>query len=587
MTFVKYFRKKEIQDMGKHKRERQRSKSRDRHRERSHSLERRDRSRDRARSRSRERKKEKKRDRDYDRNRSRSRSGFRSRHRHKKSKKKSSRRYSSSESGAGTDTDSISSNDSAVLIAKLELKKMEEKKRLKEEKERRKAYETPEEKRARRLHKKQLKDYKRKEDLGWTNDMIHYDNDENPFGDSSLTKTFRWDKKLEKEGMGNINEEELDRLAKTRIVEQKAELEKVKAARLQRERERQERQEMDELEQRSKESDKFAKWKADEDQFHLKQALLRSTIRIQDGRAKPIDLLAKYISGDSEVDAVEMHEPYTYLNGLTTDDLEDLLEDIKVYQRLEKGANAEFWEDITVIVEDELIKLRKQDSKLGSIYEAAMERREGINKAVARDVQSVFSGKTVEELEKLQKSIEKKLKERTEGVDIGYWESLLSQLKAHSARGRLKEKHKENLKNKLAQLKAEQFEKQAEIEGIEGLEGVHTTTAMETEAGGSRSRSASRPGSRAGSEASGEEEDEAAQWELDLSHSLSEFRAGCYSPSYILLEDLPPGTVTFLEEEDLARRNFDQQKALQGSKVWKVLMFWIDSDLFHCRLRTC
>ena len=587
MTFVKYFRKKEIQDMGKHKRERQRSKSRDRHRERSFSLERRDRSRDRARSRSRERKKEKKRDRDHDRNRSRSRSGYRSRHRHKKSKKKSSRRYSSSESGAGTDTDSISSNDSAVLIAKLELKKMEEKKRLKEEKERRKAYETPEEKRARRLHKKQLKDYKRKEDLGWTNDMIHYDNDENPFGDSSLTKTFRWDKKLEKEGMGNINEEELDRLAKTRIVEQKAELEKVKAARLQRERERQERQEMDELEQRSKESDKFAKWKADEDQFHLKQALLRSTIRIQDGRAKPIDLLAKYISGDSEVDAVEMHEPYTYLNGLTTDDLEDLLEDIKVYQRLEKGANAEFWEDITVIVEDELIKLRKQDSKLGSIYEAAMERREGINKAVARDVQSVFSGKTVEELEKLQKSIEKKLKERTEGVDIGYWESLLSQLKAHSARGRLKEKHKENLKNKLAQLKAEQFEKQAEIEGIEGLEGVHTTTAMETEAGGSRSRSASRPGSRAGSEASGEEEDEAAQWELDLSHSLSEFRAGCYSPSYILLEDLPPGTVTFLEEEDLARRNFDQQKALQGSKVWKVLMFWIDSDLFHCRLRMC
>ena len=555
--------------MGKHKKERRRSRSRDRHRDRSRSLERRrerskDRDRSKSRSRSYERKKQKKSERDYERRRSRSRS--RSRHRHKKSKRRS-RRYSSSESDAGTDTDSISSNDSAVLIAKLELKKMEEKKRQKEEKERRKAYETPEEKRARRLYKKQLKDYKRKEDLGWTNDMIHYDNDENPFGDSSLTKTFRWDKKLEKEGMGNINEEELDRLAKSRIIEQKAELEKVKASRLQRERERQERQEMDELEQRSKESDKFAKWKADEDQFHLKQALLRSTIRIQDGRAKPIDLLAKYISGDSEVDAVEMHEPYTYLNGLTTDDLEDLLEDIKVYQRLEKGANAEFWEDITVIVEDELIKLRKADSKLGSMYEAAMERREGINKAVARDVQSVFSGKTVEELEMLQTSIEKKLKERTEGVDIGYWESLLSQLKAHSARGRLKDKHKENLKNKLAQLKAEQFEKQAEMEEIEGIEGVHSTEDMETEAGGSRSRSASRPGSRAGSVGSGEEQEETQQWELDLNHSLSEFRAGCYSPTYIRLEDLPPGTVTFLEEEDNVRRNFDQQKALQGSKV--------------------
>ena len=32
---------------------------------------------------------------------------------------------------------------------------------------------------------------------------------------------------------------------------------------------------------RSKESDKFAKWQKDEDQFHLKQALLRSSIRIR------------------------------------------------------------------------------------------------------------------------------------------------------------------------------------------------------------------------------------------------------------------------------------------------------------------
>lgn len=46
--------------------------------------------------------------------------------------------------------------------------------------------------------------------------------------------------------------------------------------------------------------------------------------------AKPIDLLAKYISTEEEVDAVEMHEPYTYLNGLMVKDLEDLIEDIKV-----------------------------------------------------------------------------------------------------------------------------------------------------------------------------------------------------------------------------------------------------------------
>lgn len=75
--------------------------------------------------------------------------------------------------------------------------------------------------------------------------------------------------------------------------------------------------------------------------------------------AKPIDLLAKYISTEEEVDAVEMHEPYIYLNGLKLKDLEDLMEDIKVYMELEKGKNFDYWNDITVIVEDELHKMRR------------------------------------------------------------------------------------------------------------------------------------------------------------------------------------------------------------------------------------
>ena len=47
----------------------------------------------------------------------------------------------------------FSSNDSAVMIAKLELKKMDEKKKLRSEKQRLKDLETPEEKRARRERK--------------------------------------------------------------------------------------------------------------------------------------------------------------------------------------------------------------------------------------------------------------------------------------------------------------------------------------------------------------------------------------------------------------------------------------------------
>ena len=77
--------------------------------------------------------------------------------------------------------------------------------------------------------------------------------------------------------------------------------------------------------------------------------------------AKPIDLLAKYISSAEELDAVEVHEPYTYLVGLSIADLEDLQEDIRVYGELERGENKDFWNDVTVIVDDELQKLKKLD----------------------------------------------------------------------------------------------------------------------------------------------------------------------------------------------------------------------------------
>ena len=51
--------------------------------------------------------------------------------------------------------------------------------------------------------------------------------------------------------------------------------------------------------------------------------------------------------------------------GLTITDLEDLLEDIKVYLELEQGKNTEYWRDIVTVTEDELLKLKKLDSTRG------------------------------------------------------------------------------------------------------------------------------------------------------------------------------------------------------------------------------
>lgn len=373
---------------------------------------------------------------------------------HKSRDRKKSKRSSSSDSNS-----SASSSSSLKLLQKLESKRLQEAVERKKHKEALKAMETPEEKRARRLREKQAKELKRRERMGWDTEYQHYTNEDNPFGDANLTSTFVWQKKLEVKGLTNLRDEEIEIINRQKQMENKAELEKVKKRRLERELEMAQREEEMALLQRSREAAEFQEWERQEDQFHLEQARLRSKIRIQDGRAKPIDLLAQYVSTHSLEETIEMqmHEPYTYLNGLGIEDLEDLLEDIRVYMEMDKsGENTGYWVDLTIIASDELQKLKKME--LGSEYHAVVGNREGINHSVARDVTSIFQGKTAQQLDELKLKIESKLSGKEDGVDIGYWESLLSQLKAHMARARLRDRHQENLRKKLEMLKSEQVE---------------------------------------------------------------------------------------------------------------------------------
>lgn len=107
----------------------------------------------------------------------------------------------------------------------------EERKRLLEkrrkEKELMKSKETPEEKRLRRLMKKEAKERKRKELMGWDNEYLHYTNTDNPFGDANLLSTFVWDKKLTKDGLIGVSREELEMRNRQKMEENKRELEKV------------------------------------------------------------------------------------------------------------------------------------------------------------------------------------------------------------------------------------------------------------------------------------------------------------------------------------------------------------------------
>ncbi|KAI2667911.1 Cactin [Labeo rohita] len=455
----------------------------------------------------------------------------------------------------------------------------------KKQKDMMKALETPEEKRARRLAKKEAKERKKREKMGWSEEYMGYTNADNPFGDNNLLGSFKWQKALEKKGIGHLSEKNLKERNKHIQQENRRELQKVKQLRLEREREKSMREQELEMLQREKEAEHFKTWAEQEDNFHLHQAKLRSKIRIRDGRAKPIDLLAKYISAEDDDLSVEMHEPYTFLNGLTVTDMDDLLEDIKVYMELEQGKNVDFWRDMTTITEDEISKLRKLEAS----GKGPGDRREGINTSVSTDVQSVFKGKTYSQLQALYMNIENKIQAGGSNLDIGYWESLLQQVRVYMARARLRERHQDVLRQKLYKLKQEQGVESEPLfpiikEEPENERPISPTAAesADEEAGSSqqndnRDRRTKRldgeegersgrssPAEKKGGEGEGGEEEEeegekdeapeAVLTEEDLiQQSQAEYDSGRYSPTLLQPSELPLDTHIINVEEDLQR----------------------------------
>ncbi|BFZ01693.1 hypothetical protein BsWGS_04732 [Bradybaena similaris] len=506
------------------------------------------------------------------RSRSRSRSRSEGRHTEHSSKKRSRSSSRDHHSSRRSSTHSVQSSKVMTLEDR------------KKEKELMKALETPEEKRARRLAKKEAKERKRKEQMGWDKDYLGYTNVDNPFGDEHLLDTFVWTKKLEKEGKKDLSVEEIQAISRSKMLQNKVELEKVKKRRLEREHEQEEREKEREMLQREKEADYFKEWEKQEDGFHLNQAILRSEIRIKDGRAKPIDLLAKYISAEDDELAIEMHEPYSYLYGLTIRDLEDLLEDIKVYLELEEGKNADYWRDIITVTQDELAKLRKRDS---NTREYIGDRRDGINQAVTSEIGDIFKGKTTNQLKLLEKQIKDKLN-GGEGIDVGYWESLLQQLKAHKARTRLRERHQEVLRQKLFKLKREQGIESGPLFPVLQSVKPEPSDSLETQGASSKDNETTASTSAADIQASprtetsqqndesedssdediietNEEKPEAVVTEEDIQEL--EYLKGGYSPRLFQSEDITIDSVVYDEADDIKKLELARKQVYATGSV--------------------
>ncbi|KAJ8122724.1 hypothetical protein ONZ43_g1148 [Nemania bipapillata] len=186
---------------------------------------------------------------------------------------------------------------------------------------------------------------------------------------------------------------------------------------------------------------------ADEDKFVLKQSKKKADIRVREGRAKPIDLLAfnlRYVDSDrdvfDDVDTdvqIDVPAPTTVIEALSESNASELDAEITSYHTLETNArNREYWTALRTLLADHRMKLKPMGPEARAVS------------SVTSDVDRILGPKNIEQLEKLEGQIQAKL-HSDEVVDTDYWEQLLKSLQVYKAKARLKKIYDTIVDNRL------------------------------------------------------------------------------------------------------------------------------------------
>lgn len=244
------------------------------------------------------------------------------------------------------------------------------------------------------------------------------------------------------------------------------EIQKARKRRDEREAEREEMERLKNEELRLRDAEQYDDWQSKEEQFHLHQARVRSTLRIKERREQPIDLLAKnlllaaQVSGHDDKDLelvksnrdenegfgssvrVERRRPHAIVEVLSMAELEDLRDNIPTYLELEgpDGEHREFWILMQLICNDRIQRLRRsQSDNTGNTGND----RSAIHAAVNDTITEMLRGKDAAALRTLKHEVSDTIASAatTSGVDVEFWEDVTHQIDVYLARLRLNELH--------------------------------------------------------------------------------------------------------------------------------------------------
>lgn len=185
---------------------------------------------------------------------------------------------------------------------------------------------------------------------------------------------------------------------------------------------------------------------AQEGQFVLRQNRKAAEIRVKENRARPMDWLTvnlriidpitDLLNDDVQDDDLDYTNPERVIEELSTAELADVRKEIDEILTLERSPNGkEYWRTMRV-----LCKNRQQGMDGRAV------------RSVSADIDTLLGPKTYQELQKLEKQINKKL-DSDEPIDTDYWQQLLDHLLVYKARTTLKNMYEKVLETKLVNLK--------------------------------------------------------------------------------------------------------------------------------------
>ena len=281
--------------------------------------------------------------------------------------------------------------------------------------------------------------------------MLPIDKPGNPFNDPHLDKVYVWKKKAKKLGWSKSE-------AKANAEAQRARnipaIEDAKRRRLEREEEIAERLKERERLERERDSASYAGWEAREEDFMLRQHQQASAIRINQGRERPIDVVARNvlltkqlrfgaeIGPDGKAAAllgsdvgVENTSPLELFPRLSTKGLEQLRDDLEKYSRLEgSGPFAPFWRALMTICEDEI--KNNQDT-------TQQHQQQRLPQVVRDSIREGLKQKSLDEIQQEINEAEKKRDVASSEEDRLFYGELVERLRIEYARAQISKFHED------------------------------------------------------------------------------------------------------------------------------------------------